>query len=135
MRVICREQEQAIGFQMIDQSMNSFTLVGRVDWLRGESDMIADDLRRCPRNPRNFGPNALPGLVRSPDQTAAPRQSGLCRDDLEPWKFCERTFGDHAYELIFEGCRLRDVVLDIVGWPSDRRRSVAIGAACVNPDR
>ena len=110
-------------------------LVGGIDRLHRETDMVANDLRRRTRHPGNFRTHAFPGLVGTPDKSAKPGQAGLDRDNFQIGKLREYALGNHALQLIFERRRLRDIVLDIIRRPADWCRRIAVGAAGVNADR
>ena len=84
MRIVGGKQEQLVRLEMVDQSQDGFALVGGVDGLRREPNMISQNLRGRPGQPGNLGPNALPGFVRPPDKSAQPGQAGFDRHLVKP---------------------------------------------------
>src|SRR5437660_10065815 len=80
-RIVRREQE-TIDADPFDQRAQMPRLVGFVDRLRREPEMLADIFRRLPLEMRHLAAEALDVLVHTPLRRRTPAAAGLDEDEL-----------------------------------------------------
>ena len=134
-RVIGREQQHAVRADLLAQLLDA-VLVGRgIEWLDCQAEVVADDVGRRAIDPRHLDPHAFPGLVRAPHAGRKPADARFHQHDLQRRELAEHAFEHEAQDLGLHRLRFGEIVFIAVGWPADRRRRVAVGAAGMDRDR
>ena len=98
MGVVGREADEFVGLHLADQRRQ---LLARelLDGLRGEADLVADDLARQPSDPRRLVAQLLVLLVGVPHEMRHVGEAALDQDHLQFRIFVEHAVEDEADRL------------------------------------
>src|SRR5882724_7085077 len=134
MRIIRREQ-QTIDADPFDQRSQVPRLVGFVDRLGGEPEMLPHIFGRTPLEVRDFVAEALEMLVHSPCRRGNPAEAAFDEDDFQAREVLGHAFDHQACELGCHRMRIRLVLLGVVGRPAAAGGRVAAIAADMDAER
>src|SRR6266702_7908617 len=121
---IVRREQQPVDADPFDQRAQMPRLVGLVDRLGREPEMLADIFGRFSLEMRNLAVEALEMLVHPPHRRRDPAETALDEDDLQFGKALEHALDDQAGKLRRDGVSVRMVLLDIIGRPTAAGRRV-----------
>ena len=120
---------------MFDEPFHHVRIVGRVERLDRQPEMVPNDLVGRAVHPWNLGPQAAPELGKAPEEARQPGHAGFDEHDLQAGMLGEHALADQARHLRLEALRLRRVILDVIGRPAERRHRVAVGRTGMDADR
>src|SRR5215469_17154196 len=99
-------------------------LIGLVDRLRGEPEMLAHIFRRLTLQMRHFAAKARKMLVHAPHGGCDPAEAAFDEHDRQLREALGDTLDDEACELRRHGVRVRLMLLDVIGRPAAPRGRV-----------
>src|SRR5712675_1830129 len=134
MRIVRREQH-AVDADPLDQRSQMLCLVGLVDWLRREPEMLLHIFRRTPLEMRDLVAESFKMLVHPPGGGGNPAQAAFDEHDSEARKALQHAFDHQAGKLCRHRMRIRLMLLDLIVRPAAAGRRVAAIAADMNAER
>src|SRR5882757_489704 len=133
-RVIRREQ-QAVDADPIDQRAQMLALIGLVDRLGREPEMLLHIFRRLALQMRHLAAERLEMPVHPPHRGRDPAEAAFDKHDLQFWETLGNTFEHQAGEHRRHGMRVGLMLLGIIRRPAAAGRRMPAIAADVDAER